>query len=79
MTTYVTFGTSHEHIVEDIVFNANTVARIEGDSPDEERGEAFRVFGRKFCTTYNELPNMEYFPGGIIDVPKEAGDYNEGN
>lgn len=69
MTTYVTFGQVHAHRINGKTFDKDCVAVIESDTAAEGRSKAFELFGRKFCFEYfNELPEMKYFPRGLIEV-----------
>lgn len=69
MTTYVTFGFDHVHTVNGLTLNKDCVAAFPSSSAEEGRTHAFQLFGAKFCFEYfNKLPNMEYFPRGVIQV-----------
>jgi len=70
MTTYVTFGQDHVHSISGVTFDKDCVAEIPSISPSQGRERAFEIFGRKFCFEYfNEPPDMQFFPRGIIKVP----------
>jgi len=70
MKTYVTFGQSHVHQVNNQTFNKDSVAVIEAKDANEGRELAFEFFGPKFFTTYSEEfwdeSNLEWFPRGYI-------------
>ena len=69
MTTYITFGQDHRHEIGDDVFDKDCVAVIPSDTQEEGRKIAFDIFGGIFCFEYyNEVPNMDYFPRGLIAV-----------
>jgi hypothetical protein len=64
-TCYFTFGQEHIHDIGGIVFDKDTVVRIKADDPREK---VFTLFGRKWSMQYDYIPDMSYFPGGIIDA-----------
>lgn len=69
MTTYVTFGTAHTHVINGQTFDYNCVAVIDSSSDKEGRAKAFFYFDKKFCFEYfNKQPDMEWFPRGLIRV-----------
>jgi len=81
--TYVTFGQSHRHEIDDTVFDKDCVARIPADSWAEGREKAFKIFGPKFCfeyhdTSWDEAKQLSFFPRGYIDInlaePQEQDD-----
>ena len=67
MKTYVTFGQSHFHLINGVIFDKDCVAVVEGG-----RKEVFKLFGPKFCLEYTESEFdhdlMQYFPRGFINV-----------
>ena len=67
MKTLVTFGQNHLHRIDDITFDADCVALVNGD-----REKVFEIFGEKWCFEYSEkefdMDNLTYFPRGIIEV-----------
>ena len=66
MKTYVTFGFDHKHIIADLVIDHNCVAVVEGN-----REEVFRIFKNKFSFESLELPDMKFFPRGLVFIPKD--------
>jgi len=67
MKTYVTFGQSHFHLINGVIFDKDCVAVVEGGSR-----EVFNLFGSAFCVEYAEskFPHglMKFFPRGFINV-----------
>jgi hypothetical protein len=68
MKTFVTFGQSHVHSIDDKTFDKDCVAVVNGD-----RDKVFEIFGPKFCFEYpedfwDESKMMKYFPRGYIEV-----------
>jgi hypothetical protein len=69
MTTYVTFGQDHTHHIAGKTFDKDCVAMLDSETAEEGRAKAFALFGSQFCFEYfNKLPNMRYFPRGLIEV-----------
>lgn len=72
MKTYVTFGQVHVHEVNGKLFDKDSVAVIEAESPTAGRLRAADVFGDQFFTTYTDVTwdenNLKYFPRGLINV-----------
>jgi hypothetical protein len=80
MKVYISFGQIHRHEVNGVVFDKDSIAVFESDSESEARGKAFELFGDKFFTSYLKLPDMSYFPRGLIEVnPSDLSDeeFNE--
>ena len=75
--TYVTFGQAHQHEINGVEFNKDTVAVIECNSGIDGREKAFEYFDGKFCFEYHEeefdLDSLRYFPLGLVEVQKKHG------
>lgn len=67
---YISFGQSHEHIIDKRVFNKDCICVIEEDNYEKARERAFKLFGNKFCMVYTEAsqPDMKWFPRGLIKL-----------
>ena len=52
--TYVTFGQTHVHRIDNTTFDADCVAIIEHSPSEDSRTLVFEYFGEKFCFTYDE-------------------------
>jgi len=73
MKTFVTFGQSHTHRVNQNTFDRDCVAVIEAPTAARGRELAFEFFGPQFCFSYFEEQWVEedqlhYFPRGYIRV-----------
>ena len=72
MKHYVTFGQIHVHSVNGKTFDKDCVAVINAISFEEGREKAFKYFGSKFATSYQDEQwdnkDMRYFPRGYIEV-----------
>jgi hypothetical protein len=70
--TYVTFGQTHTHSVNNKTFDRNYVAVIKADSALQGREKAFEYFGDKFFTTYTDEnwneDKLSFFPRGYIEI-----------
>ena len=53
MTRYFTFGHGHRHVVENIVFDVNTLVQIKDENPRRLMTE---YFGTAWCGEYKERP-----------------------
>ena len=74
MEQYVTFGQSHAHIVNGVIFDKDTVAVFDAPTAEAGREIAFKLFGPKFCFHYfgDEFDHtkLHYFPSGLVYVPE---------
>jgi hypothetical protein len=65
--TFVTFGQSHVHRVNNKTFDKDCVAVVHGD-----RETVFELFGSKFCFEYPEEhwdeSILHFFPRGYIEA-----------
>jgi hypothetical protein len=72
MLTYITFGQSHRHVINDTVFDRDCVAVIEAKNEAVARRIAFDAFGGKFCFSYPDSQwdetIMWHFPRGKIPL-----------
>lgn len=69
--TFITFGQSHTHRVNNKTFDCDCVAAIESNDEYQGRAIAFELFGPKWHNSYfGSFPEdkLHFFPRGIIDV-----------
>lgn len=70
--TYVTFGQTHHHEINNKMFDEDCVALIIADTYIQGREKAFKIFGNKFSNAYPEQgwldTNLQYYPRGYIYV-----------
>jgi len=64
-TSYFTFGQSHVHKVNGKVFDKDCVVKITDDDP---RDVMFKIFGRSWAFQHHYLPDMKYYPRGVIEL-----------
>lgn len=65
---YVSFGQVHAHRVAGKTFDLDALAEIEAPDREEARKIAFEAFGPKWAFLYEEVPDMSFFPRGIIKL-----------
>lgn len=65
---FISFGQNHIHKMGDDIFNADNLCCIEAETEGQARAFAFHIFGPKFSMVYTKLPDMKYFPGGVIKI-----------
>jgi hypothetical protein len=68
MKWYVTFGQIHIHKINGRTFDKDCVAVINGETPEQCDKMAFELFDGKFHQHSSQMPQMEYFPRGLIEV-----------
>ena len=66
---YFTFGQSHAHAYSGRTYDKDCVIEIEAESRDEARNRMFDAFDPKWSMQYEALPDMSYFPRGIVKLP----------
>jgi hypothetical protein len=67
-TYYISFGQIHVHSVNGKTFDKDCICAIEAKDEEEAREKAFECFGNKWCFIYKEIPDMKWFPRGIINL-----------
>lgn len=65
ITNYFTFGQQHTHSVNGITWDKDCVVKITAQDP---RQVMFDTFGVRWAMHYDQPPNMEHFPRGIIEL-----------
>lgn len=65
---YISFGQNHAHRHGKVTLDKDCIGAIEAPDEDTARDKAFEWFGPKWSMLYNQEPNMEYFPRGIINL-----------
>lgn len=74
MKWYVTFGQKHVHSVNGKTFDKDCVAVIDGASAKLCDERAFKLFNGEFHHHSSELPDMSYYPRGLIHVDNSHED-----
>jgi hypothetical protein len=65
---YFTFGQSHTHSYNGKTLDKDCVVEIEAKDSNAARDKMFEAFGNKWSFQYDELPNMEFFPRGVMTL-----------
>lgn len=65
---YISFGQVHTHSVNGKTFDKDCLAEIEAKDKNEAHDVAMDIFKGVFCMVYEELPDMSFFPRGIIKI-----------
>ena len=65
---YFTFGQSHTHVLNGKTVDKNIVIEITAKSGEVARRKMVKHFGEVWSMQYDDLPNMKYFPGGVVKL-----------
>ena len=65
---YFTFGQSHTHSCNGKTLDKDCVVEIKAKNSDEAREKMFEFFGDKWSFQYDKLPDMSFYPRGIIKI-----------
>ncbi len=65
---YFSFGQAHAHRVNGKTFDCNSLVEIKAKDSGQARDIMFENFGPKWSMQYNNLPDMDYFPRGVIPL-----------
>jgi hypothetical protein len=61
-TSYFTFGQNHAHGVAGFTYDKDIVVQIVSPDP---RASMFEIFGNKWASQYDKVPDMSYYSRGI--------------
>ena len=65
---YITFGQSHAHAFNGKTLDRNCVGVIDAKDYEGARVFAFQMFGSRWAMMYEKIPDMEFFPRGLISL-----------
>ena len=65
---YISFGQSHAHAIAGKTFDKDCIAVLEAENSVRAHDKAMEVFKQKFCFVYDHVPDMSYFPRGLIKI-----------
>lgn len=68
MKFYITFGQIHVHSINGKTLDKNCVAEIEADNKSEAREKANNYFNKIYHNLTEEIPDMSFYPRGIIKI-----------
>lgn len=72
---YVTMGQSHTHHINGRTIDKDSVVEIRAKDKIAARKYAFATFGAKWSNLHSELPDMSYYPRGVITTLIAGEDY----
>ena len=62
---FYTFGWGQAHHINGFTYDPNIVVEITSDDP---RGVMFETFGRRWSMEYDELPDLSFYPRGVVKL-----------
>lgn len=65
---YVTFQADQTHLKDNKLFDCKCVGVVKTDTYTEARRACMEQFGNEWDTLVKELPNLRYYPRGLIEV-----------
>jgi hypothetical protein len=65
---YFTLGQDHIRYYKGEYYDKDSVVEIEATSSSEARQKMVQVFRQKWVFQYNELPDLKWYPRGIIKL-----------
>ena len=70
MKLYITFGQSHKHKINNLIFDKDCVCVIECKSLDEGYEIASKAFGKKWAFLYIDLSciNLHFYHRGLVPL-----------
>ena len=68
ITLWFSFGQIHHHVIDGKVFDKNCLLEIIAVDEAEARQMMFDLFGNKWSTQYEKLPDMTFFPRGVVTL-----------
>lgn len=67
-TYYISFGQTHTHSINGNTIDKDCLVGLLAENKDRARDKAFDIFKGVFHNVYEELPDMKYFPRGVINI-----------
>lgn len=65
---YISFGQVHTHSVNGKTFDKDCLCALEANDYHDAHAKAMEIFNGTFCFVYSHLPDMSFFPRGVIDL-----------
>ena len=65
---YITFGQVHAHSINGKTLDKDCVATFEANSLEDGYNKAMKIFNQQFHHCTKELPDLYYYPRGIIKI-----------
>ena len=64
-TSWFSFGQNHTHRINGRTLDCDHILEITAEDP---RAEIVRLCGQTWSMEYDKIPDMKWFPGGIIKL-----------
>ena len=68
MKNYFSFGQNHIHKIDGKIFDKDCIVLINVKTAARAREIMFETFGDKWSMHYTKLPDMSFFPRGVIEL-----------
>ena len=68
MKFWISFGQRHKHSINGKTIDKDCILEVEAATRREAHENAMEMFNKEFFTCYDKLPNMSYFPRGVIKL-----------
>jgi len=68
MKFYISFGQVHTHSINGITIDKDCIVELESETKRGAHEKAMEIFDGVFHNVYEKLPNMDYFPRGVIKI-----------
>lgn len=68
MKFYISFGQIHIHSICGLTIDKNCLVELNATSKSDAHEMAMDIFDKKFHNVYDALPDMDYFPRGVIKL-----------
>jgi len=65
---YFSFGQNHAHAYGGRTFDKDCIVVIEAKQSEDARAQMFSAFGNKWSMQYDLLPDMSFFPRGLMTL-----------
>lgn len=68
MKFYISFGQIHTHLINGHTIDKDCLVELEATTRKAAHEMAMSLFNGVFHNVYDKLPNMSYFPRGVIKL-----------
>ena len=65
---YISFGQAHAHRMFGKTLDKDCILVLQEKDVRDAQIRAMKLFGREFSMVYERLPEMKYFPRGLIKI-----------
>ncbi len=67
-TYYITFGQSHTHELNGMLLCKDRVLSVQAEDSEDAHKIARDLFGDDYASVYTSLPNMSFYPKGMVAI-----------